>query len=116
MSVPPEKNLEGWSNEVIRFAESLTTYPAFLTASGMASRPVPTLPFSRWMKVWRSLHNGRWEVGEEGGWRGKEKERMKAEMDKLPKEKRWEGGKTKGSGRRGTRSCAVAGVRAHVVK
>lgn len=85
------KNLEGWSNEVIRshrFAESLTTYPAFLTASGMASRPVPTLPFSRWMKVWRSLHRRRWEVGEEGGGRGKEKERMKAEMDKLPKEKK----------------------------
>lgn len=35
----------------LHYLLELTTYPACLTARGMASSPVPTFPFSRWMKV-----------------------------------------------------------------
>lgn len=36
----------------------LTTRPAFFTASGSPSSPVPMFPFSRWMRVWQKLGEG----------------------------------------------------------
>ena len=109
--------VEGWGNEVVRSynSHSLTTYPAFFTARGMARRPVPTFPFSRWMKVWRSLHRG-------GNGGGGEKERVNTKtvtsqgrrrMGRDGKGRVW--GKTKAV-EEGKRSSTVAGAPAHVVK
>jgi len=40
---------------VQRAVRALTTRPAFLTASGSPSSPVPMFPFNRWMSVWQKL-------------------------------------------------------------